>query len=181
MLHGRRLHPIATGGCAGRGDPAGGSPRHRALRHTHHDVLDEPADDRRVVADLRDPETGFGRDALEMRNVAQRIEVVRLAKVLLPQVDEVPALQLFRGLVDPFQAGGNRRVLAHVRVDEERRLPASDAVRFREHPVQRVGREMLEDVERPRLVERIVGKRQLAQVAEQQVDLPPRVAARKTG
>ena len=67
-----------------------GAPGHRALGHAHHDVLDEPADERRVEADPLDAEPGFGRDRLEMRNVTQRIEVIGLAQVFLTQVDQVP-------------------------------------------------------------------------------------------
>ena len=48
---------------AGRGDPFRGAPRHRAFGHPHQDVLDEAADDRRVEADLRDAESGRGRDS----------------------------------------------------------------------------------------------------------------------
>ena len=62
--------------------------------------------------------------ALEMRDIPQRIEMIGLAQVFLPQVDQVPALELLRGAVDPFQPGGDRRVLADVRVDEQRRRRA---------------------------------------------------------
>ena len=96
LADGGGIH-VGVGGRAGRGDPSGGAPRHRALGHPHQDVLDETADDRRVEADLRDAESGFGGDSLEMRDIPQRIEMIGLAQVFLPQVDQVPALELFRG------------------------------------------------------------------------------------
>ena len=61
-----------------------------------------------------------------------------------------------------------------MRVDEQRAARLQHARRFFQHRRERLRRQVLEHVERPRLVEGAVRKRQLAQVAEQQVDLAPR-------
>ena len=168
-------------GVTGPGRRGTGPPRHRALGHAHQDVLDEPADQRRVVADASDAEPGLPRDRFEVRDVAQRVEVVRLAEPLLPQVDQVPAFELPRQPVDPLEAGGDRRVLADVRVDEQRAARLQHPRGLRQHAVERLGRQVLEHVERPGLVERRVGKRQRAQVAEHEVHLRARVLREERG
>ncbi len=59
-------------------------------------------------------------------------------------------------------------------VDEQRAAGLEDAIGFGEHAAQRLGREVLEHVQRPRLVERIVGKRQAPQIAEEERHSLPR-------
>ena len=107
----------------------------------------------------------------------ERIEVIRFAQALLPHVDQAHPLEAARERVDPAQADGDRRVLAHVRVDEQLAAGREDARRFGEHPAQCVRRQVLEHVERVRFRERAVGERQAAKIAEQQID----VAARFVG
>ena len=46
--------------------------------------------------------------------------MIGLAQALLPHVDQPGALESPGERVDPAQAVGDRRVLAHVRVDEQR-------------------------------------------------------------
>ena len=45
----------------------------RALRHSHQDVLGEATDERRVVADSRDTESGRAHHAFQVRDIRQRI------------------------------------------------------------------------------------------------------------
>ena len=116
-----------------------------------------------------------------MRDVAQRIEVIRLAQPLLAEVDQVPSLELPGQPVDPFQPGGDRRVLADVGVDEQRAARLQHPRGFGQHPGERLGRQVFQDVERPCLVECAVRERQPSQIPEHQVDLARAPRARRTG
>jgi hypothetical protein len=100
--------------------------------------------------------------------------VVRFSQPLLPHVDQARAFEPARRRVDPAQARRDSRVLPHVRVHEQLPARTQDAVCFREHAAQRVRRQVLQNVERARLRERAIGKRQPAQVAEQQIELGAR-------
>ena len=66
-------------------------------------------------------------------------------------------------------------VLPHVRVHEQPASRRQHARRFAEHAPQRLWREVLEHVERARFGERAVGERQLAEIADQQIDIAPRL------
>ena len=72
--------------------------------------------------------------------------------------------------VDPAEAHGDRRVLSHVRVDEQFPARRQHARRFGEHVPQCLRRQVLEDVQRERLGEGAVVERQLPQIADQEVD-----------
>ncbi len=124
---------------------------------------------RRVVADPADAEAGARDDRFEVRDVLQRVQMVRLAQALLRHVDQADPLEPAGERVDGAQPLGDRRVLADVRVDEERAAGGEDAGRLGEHRVQRLGRQVLEDVERVGLGEGAVRERQLAQVGEREV------------
>ena len=87
-----------------RSHPARRAPRHRALRDPHQDVLDKAADDWRVVPDAANTEARGVRDLFELRNITQRVQVVRLAQVFLAQIDQAPSVELTRKPVDPAQA-----------------------------------------------------------------------------
>jgi hypothetical protein len=101
--------------------------------------------------------------------------VIRLAQALLTHVDQPGALEPPRERVDPPQPRGDGRVLPHVGVDEQGAAGRDHPRRFRQHAAERVGRQVLEHVERIGLRERPVGERQPAQIAEEQVDLLPRL------
>ena len=109
------------------------------------------------------------RDRFELRDVPQRVQVIRLAQPLLAHVDQPELLEPPRERVDPAQPGGDRRVLADVRVDEQRAARREHAAGFGQHAAQRLRRQVFEHVERVRLGERAVGERQPAQIAEQQI------------
>ena len=98
---------VGLGGAERPGKPPRRPARHRALGHAHQDVLDEPADERCVVADAADPESGGAGDLLELRDVAKRVQVIRFAKVFLAQVDESPSIELPRHRVDAPQPDGD--------------------------------------------------------------------------
>jgi hypothetical protein len=71
-------------------------------------------------------------------------------------------------LIHP-KADGDWRVLADVRVDEEAAARPQDPVCLPQHRAQRLGRQVLEDVEGARFRERVVAERQLPQIADEQV------------
>ena len=112
---------------------ARGALRHRVLGHPHQDVLDEAADERRVVADSADAEPARRGRALEVGDVGQRVEMIGLAQALLPHVDQPDALEAASQRVDPAQADSHRRVLADVGVDEQLSARLQHPVRFPQH------------------------------------------------
>ena len=147
----------------------------------HEDVLDEAADDRRVVADALDAEAGRGDRALEIRDVGQRVEVIRLAQAFLarsirPRRSSQRASRLICRRPPAIGA-----FLPHVRVDEQPPAGRQDARGFAQHVCQRVARQVLEDVERPGLRERAVAEGEPPQVAEDEVRAFARPRARSTG
>ena len=118
---------------------------------------------------------GVGRDAAQLRDVGERVQVIRLAQPLLPHVDQPDALEPPGQRVDPAQADGDRRVLAHVRVDEQLPPGAMTRAASVSMPRSASGRQVLQHVERVALREGAVRERQPPQIAEQQVDLVPRL------
>ena len=145
-----------------------------ALRHPHRDVLDEGADERRVVADAGNAEPGLAHGALEIGNVGERVQVIALAQAFLPQIHQPDALEAARERVDALEPAGEPRVLPHVRVDEDVPARRSDSRDLAEHVRQRLRRQVLEHVERVALREGPVGKRQPPQIAEHEVSLRQR-------
>ena len=164
------------------GQAARRAARHGALGHAHQDVLDEAADERRVVADPADAEAGGVRDLFQLRDV-------RAAGSGDPTCAGAPAADRSSphrsscraSALMPPQAEGNPRVLADVRVDEQRAARREHAGGLRQHAAQCLGRQVLEHVEGARLGERAVGERQPAQIAEQQIDARGAPRSRRTG
>ena len=119
-------------------------------------------------------------DLLELRDVVQRVQVIGLAQPLLPHIDEADPIELTRQHVDPPETRRDRRVLPHVRIDEQCAARREHSRGLGEHLAQSLGRQMFEHVERERLGERAIRKRQFAQIADQQVDRR-RASAEKNG
>ena len=152
-----------------------------ALGHAHQDVLDEAADERRVVADAGDAEAGARHDALEVRDVGERVEVVRLAQALLRHVDEAQPLEPPRQRVDRAQpaarsarscARGSRR-----RGRRPARGPAPLRAACRRAPPATGARARRA---RSAFVNAPSAERQLPQIGEREVGVIARLARRRT-
>ena len=115
-------------------------PGQPALAHSHEHVLDERADDRRVVGDALDAEPGRGDDACEIVVIGERVHVIRFAQPLQPQIERGPCAR--RAAATAIREPHARRrpaVLAHVRVDEQRAIGGQHAIGFGEHVGERLG------------------------------------------
>jgi hypothetical protein len=77
-----------------------------ALRDPGENVLDEGADDRRVVRDAFDPEARRLDDGREVVVVDDGIDVIGFAQALLPQIDQPETLTDPRESVDETPTAG---------------------------------------------------------------------------
>ena len=115
-------------------------------------------------------EAALGQHANQFVVVGDRVEVVGLAQPLLAQIDAGRARshRCAKRLTQRTPTA-ERAVLAHVRVEEERAARCEHAAGVAEHVAQRLRGQMLEHIERPRLLERAVLERQPPQIAERQI------------
>ena len=147
--------------------------REPLLSEPHEDVLDEPADERRVVADPLDAEAGVGGDAAQLAGCRRAGSGDPTCAAVPGACRSVPtrSSRRARALIQR-RPDGDRRVLPDVRVDEQLAARRDHARRLGQHAAQRLRRQVFEDVERVRLRER--RRRRTAAAADRRAAGRPR-------
>ena len=146
------------------------APREDVGRGRHEYAFGDTRQDRRVVPEPLDTKTRTRGHFVEMRSAGERIQMVRRPQAIDSEIGEPGALDRARDACDGGEHRRKRRQLHHVRIDEQRAARRQHAIDFPKHRVKALRREVLDDVDCVGLRHAAVCKRQLAKLADNEIE-----------